>query len=109
MMCCVSAISGNSCGPSSSFRALPEVALSIFSRVFEKREMVAGQERVVWNPARSLPAKEFELTDPEVARIKAALQTWDSSGAASDRHWLKPLVEALFPSDIGPQRPSSRP
>ena len=46
-----------------------------------KREMVAGQERVVWNPALSIPAKEFEFTDPEVARIKAAIQTWDSYGA----------------------------
>ena len=26
-----------------------------------KREMVAGQERVVWNPALSIPAKEFRV------------------------------------------------
>jgi hypothetical protein len=43
-----------------------------------KREMVAGQERVVWNPALSIPAKEFEFSDPEVARIKAVIETWDS-------------------------------
>src|SRR5690349_21401312 len=43
-----------------------------------KREMVAGQERAVWNPALSIPAKEFEFTDPEVARLKAAVQMWDS-------------------------------
>ena len=61
-----------------------------------KREMVAGQERVVWNPALSIPAKEFEFTDPEVSRIKAALQTWDSYGASSDRRWLQPLVNAVF-------------
>ena len=42
-----------------------------------KREMIAGQERVVWNPALSIPAKDFEFTDPEVARIKAAIQTWE--------------------------------
>ena len=42
-----------------------------------KREMVAGQERVMWNPALSLAAKEFEFSDPEVARIKAAIETWD--------------------------------
>ena len=35
-----------------------------------KRERVAGQERVVWNPALSVPAKDFEFTDSEVARIK---------------------------------------
>ena len=61
-----------------------------------KREMVAGQERVVWNPALSVPAKEFEFTDAEAARMKAALQTWDSYGAAADRRWLQPLVEVLF-------------
>ena len=63
-----------------------------------KREMVAGQERVVWNPALSIPAKDFEFTDPEVARIKAAIQTWDSYGANADRRWLQPLVETLFPA-----------
>jgi hypothetical protein len=64
-----------------------------------KREMVAGQEGVVWNPALSLPAREFEFTDPEVARIRAALQTWDSYGANADRRWLEPLLEVLFRTD----------
>ena len=64
-----------------------------------KREIVAGQERVAWNPTLSIPAKEFELTDLEIARIKAAIQTWDSYGAGADRRWLQPLVEALFPLD----------
>jgi len=61
-----------------------------------KREIVAGQERVVWNPALSIPAKEFEFTEAEVARIRAALQTWDSYGAAADRKWLQPLLDLLF-------------
>jgi hypothetical protein len=61
-----------------------------------KREMVAGQERVLWNPAFSIPAKDFELTDPEIARIKAAIQTWDSYGACADRRWLQPLLDAIF-------------
>jgi hypothetical protein len=34
-----------------------------------KREMVAGQERVMWNPTLSLPAKEFDCSDQEVARL----------------------------------------
>ena len=63
-----------------------------------KREMVAGQERVVWNPALSLPAKEFEFPDQEIARIKVALQTWDSYSASADRHWLEPLINAFFSS-----------
>ena len=61
-----------------------------------KHEMVGGQEWMVWNPALSLPAKEFEFSDPEVARIKAAIQTWDSYGVNADRRWLQPLVEVLF-------------
>src|SRR5450759_895598 len=40
-----------------------------------KRELVSGQERTVWNPALSIPAQDFEFSDPEVARIKAAIQT----------------------------------
>ena len=61
-----------------------------------KREMVAGQERVLWNSALSIPAKDFEFTDPEVARIKAAIQTWDSYGVAADRSWLEPMLDELF-------------
>ncbi len=64
-----------------------------------KREIVAGQERVVWNPALSVPPRDFEFTDAEVARIKAALQTWDSYGVAADRGWLQPLVETLFSTE----------
>jgi hypothetical protein len=65
-----------------------------------KRDMAAGQERAVWNADLSLPAKEFELSDTEAARIRSALQTWDSYAAGTDRRWLEPLIEALFPSDI---------
>ena len=61
-----------------------------------KREMAAGQERVVWNPALSTPAKDFEFSDPEVARIKAAIETWDSYGANADRRWLEPLLNTLL-------------
>jgi len=61
-----------------------------------KREMVAGQERVVWNPALSIPAKDFEFSDPEVARIKAAIHKWDAYGAAPDRPWLEPILVSLF-------------
>ena len=64
-----------------------------------KREIVAGQERVVWNPALSVSAKDFEFSDPEVARMKTAIQTWDSYGANADRRWLQPLVEALFSAE----------
>lgn len=61
-----------------------------------KREMVSGQERVVWNPALSIPARELELVEAEVCRIKAALATWDSYAAGGDRRWLEPVLDALF-------------
>ena len=71
-----------------------------------KREMVAGQERAVWNPKLSIPAKDFEFTDPEVARLKTAIQTWDSYGANADRRWLQPVVETLFPTEPDTRRNS---
>jgi hypothetical protein len=58
-----------------------------------KRELVSGQERTVWNPSLSIPAKEFDFADVDVARIKAALETWDNYGVATDRRWLEPLLE----------------
>ncbi len=61
-----------------------------------KRECVGGQERILWNPSMSIPAKEFEFTDAEVARIKPAIETWDGYSAAADRRWLEPLIEALL-------------
>ncbi|MGQ9636033.1 MAG: hypothetical protein ACUVXB_17555 [Bryobacteraceae bacterium] len=60
-----------------------------------KREFVAGHERVAWNPARSLPPKEFDFADARIARIRSALETWNAYGASADRGWLEPLLEAL--------------
>ncbi|MBZ5621737.1 MAG: hypothetical protein LAQ69_23865 [Acidobacteriia bacterium] len=62
------------------------------------REITNGLERVVWNPAVSVAAREFELVDAEVARLKAALATWDSYAAGADRRWLEPLLDVLFSS-----------
>ena len=66
-----------------------------------KREIVAGQERVVWNPTLSIPAEEFEFTVAEAARIRAAVEACDSYTANSDRRWLEPLVSSLFDSQVG--------
>ena len=65
-----------------------------------KREVVGGQERVQWNSALSIPPKEFEFSDSEVPRLRAALETCDSFGAATDRSWLEPLTEMLFSADV---------
>jgi hypothetical protein len=64
-----------------------------------KRDVVNGEERAVWDPSLSIPEKDFELSEPEIARMRAAIQTWDSYGAGADRRWLEPLVEVLFDSD----------
>ena len=64
-----------------------------------KCELVNGQVRVLWNPALSIPTKEFEFTDVEVSRIKAGIETWDGYGATADRQWLEPLVNVLFAAE----------
>ncbi len=65
-------------------------------KVGVKREMVAGRGRVIWDPALSLVPKEFDLSDPEIARIKSAIQTWDGYDVDADRCWLQPILEVLF-------------
>jgi hypothetical protein len=65
-----------------------------------KRALVAGQERVIWDTTLALPPKEFELTDAELARLKAALETWGNYVASPDRRWPHPLVEALFSNEL---------
>ena len=66
-----------------------------------KRELINGQERVVWNPSLSIPVKEFGFAEGEIARIKAAIETWDGYGVNSDRRWLQPLIEVLAPEPKG--------
>jgi len=63
-----------------------------------KSEFAGGQERVAWNPQRSLPVRAFEFTDAEAARIRAALETWPAYGAAADRRWLEPLLRMIAPA-----------
>jgi len=63
------------------------------------REVVNGQERAVWNNEKALAPRSFEFSEYEIARIKAAIQNWDSYSAAIDRRWLEPLVTALFARD----------
>ncbi len=60
-----------------------------------KREMAAGQERTVWNPSLAIEPREFEFADAEIARIKAALDTWSAYSAAADRRWLEPLLNGI--------------
>jgi len=60
-----------------------------------QRELVAGQERVVWNPSLGLPPRAFEFSDAEIARLKAAVDTWTAYHTSANRRWLEPLLDAL--------------
>ena len=64
-----------------------------------KRETMGGQDRMVWNADLSLPAKEFEFSDSDTARIRSALQAWAHYAAGADRLWLQPIIELLFSID----------
>ena len=74
-----------------------------------KRELVAGLERSVWNPALSIPPKGFEFADTEISRIKAVLESWNAYAADADRLWREPLISALaVPCYFGPEEYCSR-
>ena len=60
-----------------------------------KREMAGGQERVLWNPSLSIPAKAFDFTEAETARMRAAVEAWSGYAVAADRRWLEPLLHAI--------------
>ena len=64
-----------------------------------RREALGDQERVVWNASLSLPAKEFEFSESEVARVRGALLSWVSYSANADKPWLRPLLDALFDAE----------
>ncbi|MBZ5618912.1 MAG: hypothetical protein LAQ69_09345 [Acidobacteriia bacterium] len=66
-----------------------------------KREVVSGQDRTLWNPSLSIPDKEFDFTDVEIARIRSAIETWDTYCATADRRWLEPLVNVMFSARAG--------
>ena len=50
------------------------------------------------NPLLSIPVKEFEFTDPDVARIRATLQNWGAFGVGGARRWLEPLLVLVIES-----------
>ncbi len=63
-----------------------------------KREFVSGQERTVWDPSLALPPKEFDFTEAEFLRIKAAIEAWSGYGVNTDRNWLEPLLLVMIRS-----------
>jgi hypothetical protein len=63
---------------------------------------VGCQERVVWHPSLSIPARGFDFTDAAIARVKTTIQIWDGYGANSDRRWLEPLLTFWLESEPRP-------
>ena len=43
-----------------------------------QQSVVGGQERVIWNPAAPLQPREFEFSDMDLARLKAAVERGSS-------------------------------
>ena len=64
-----------------------------------KREVVTGHLRTFWSLEQSVPHREFEFTEAEAARIKAAIETWGAFGADADRRWLEPMIPMFFVPD----------
>jgi hypothetical protein len=59
-------------------------------RRFEiKKEVMNGQESCMEFVAMPT-AREFVFTEAGVARVRAAIQTWDGYGTAADRRWREP-------------------
>ena len=68
-----------------------------------KRQIVGGQERVLWNATLTIPPREIEFTEFEVSRIKAAVEDCSTYTATADRCWLEPVVAELFPANLQTQ------
>ena len=64
-----------------------------------KRSMRRIESGPLRNPAFSIPVKEFDFADAEVARMKVAIEIWNHYGATADRRWLEPLVNELLSAE----------
>jgi hypothetical protein len=59
-----------------------------------------GIEQPSWNPELSLPAKEFEVSEAEAARMRHVIEEWPHFLTAVDRKWILPLLDQL--SEVAP-------
>jgi hypothetical protein len=55
----------------------------------------------------SLPAKEYEFTEAESARIRVTVETWDGYAANADRRWLEPVLIALATKTLAGSAPTT--
>lgn len=63
---------------------------------------VNNMELPSWDKLKSLPAREFEVSEVEAVRIKRAIEEWPQFFTAADRLWLEPLLEQLASVNLQP-------
>ena len=64
-----------------------------------------GIEQPSWNPAKGLPAKEFEVSEAEAARMRRVIEEWPHFLTAVDRKWILPLLDQLPETSAPAQTP----
>lgn len=70
----------------------PEEKQAINYRV----QQANGQQQVMWDMTRELPAVDYEFSEPEFARISRMLKEWQPGFLiGADRQWLEPLMAQL--------------
>jgi hypothetical protein len=59
-------------------------------------QIVNGNEAFTWNPTKTLPVREYELSDAELRQIQGALNLPSSRFLPGVmRRWLEPLLAQL--------------
>jgi hypothetical protein len=73
---------------------------------WRKQRTEDGREYVLWNAQQSLPVRDYEMSEDEVARICGAL---DKAPVvlARDKSWFRPLMEQLPEPKEEPAPPSN--
>jgi hypothetical protein len=61
-----------------------------------------GLEQFRWNRAKSLPARQFEVSEAEAGQIRHCLEEWPQFFTGVDRMWLEPLLEQLAEVSMQP-------
>jgi len=64
-------------------------------------ELINGSEGFRYNQAKTLPAREFELSESEIARIQKAVYSMNRVFPGQMRSWLQPLLAQLPEPGLG--------
>jgi hypothetical protein len=58
-------------------------------------QSVNGNEAYSWNPVKSLPAREYDLSESELKQVQRALNSCPRFVPGLMRGWLEPLLAQL--------------